>query len=82
MKNKENTSIYIAEEGCLIIRKKDRLLMGDCIDLGSVDCIDNYEDKEYSKEELDAYYTTLRNTHSMEQNEFINPLTIITKDEK
>ena len=80
MKHKENTSIYIAEKGCLIIRKKDGLLMGDCIDLGSADCIDNYEDKEYSKEEIDAYHTSIKTKHREQNEEFINPLTIVKEE--
>lgn len=80
MKNKKNTNLYIADEGCLIIRKKDGFLMGDCIDLGSADSIDNYMDKEFSKEELDAYYTSKKNDHQRPNEDFINPLSIVTEE--
>jgi len=50
MTNIENTSIYKAAEGCFIVRKADRFIMGESIDLGSADSIDNYEDEEYTEE--------------------------------
>lgn len=56
MKHIENTSIYQAEEGCFIVRKSDGFVMGESIDLGSADSIDNYEDKEYTQEEHDEFY--------------------------
>ena len=80
MKHEETTSIYTANDGCLIIRKKDGFLMGDCIDLGSADSIDNYMDKEFSKEELDAYYTSIKNDHQRPNEDFINPLSIVTEE--
>lgn len=33
----ENTSIYKANEGCFIVRKADNFIMGENIDLGSLD---------------------------------------------
>ena len=56
MKHKENTSIYSAGEGKLIVRKSDGFIMGPDIDLGSVDSIDNYEDKAFTEEEIKAFY--------------------------
>jgi hypothetical protein len=55
MKHIENTSIYKAEEGCFIVRKADGFIMGESIDLGSADSIDNYEDKEYTEEEYNEF---------------------------
>lgn len=55
MKHIENTSTYKAEEGCFIVRKADGFIMGESIDLGSADSIDNYEDKEYTKEEYKEF---------------------------
>lgn len=81
MKHEENTSIYVANDGCLIVRKSDSFLMGDRIDLGSADSIENYEDREYSKEELDAYYTSIRPEYrEQEDSEFINPLDIVREE--
>ena len=45
-----NTNKYKAFEGCLIVRKVDNFIMGDIIDLGSADDVENYEDREFSKE--------------------------------
>ena len=80
MKHEENTNLYMANEGCLIVRKEDGFLMGDCIDLGSADSIDNYEDKEYSKEELDAYYASKKNGHRNQNEDLINPLKIVVEE--
>ena len=55
MKNIENTNIYEADTSCFIVRKSDGFVMGESIDLGSADNIDNYEDKEYTQEEYDAF---------------------------
>lgn len=59
MKQKENTSIYKAEEGCFIVRKADGFIMGEDIDLGSADSIDNYEDKEYTEESYKEFYESI-----------------------
>lgn len=54
MKNEEN--IYIADDMKLIIRKSDGSVMGDCIILDENDSINNYEEKEYSLEELKVLF--------------------------
>lgn len=59
MKHIENSSIYEAAENCLIVRKADGFIMGDTIDLGSSDDIENYEDKEFSEEEINNFYESL-----------------------
>lgn len=59
MKHIENTSRYKAEEGCFIVRKADGFIMGEDIDLGSADSIDNYEDKEYTEEEYNEFYKSI-----------------------
>lgn len=59
MEHIENTSIYKADEGCFIVRKADGFIMGEDIDLGSSDSIDNYEDKEYTDEEYNEFYESL-----------------------
>ena len=56
MKHIENTSIYTAEDGKLIVRKADDFTMGPSIDLGSADSIDNYEEKDFTEEEMKAFY--------------------------
>ena len=57
MTNKNN--IYTADEGKLIVRKSDDFIMGDSIDLGSADSIDNYEDKAFTEEERKAFFDSL-----------------------
>jgi hypothetical protein len=59
MKHIDNTSIYTAEDGKLIVRKADGFIMGPDIDLGSADDIENYEEKEFSEEEIDAFYESI-----------------------
>lgn len=59
MKHIENTSIYKAEEGCFIVRKADGFIMGENIDLGSADSINNYEDKKYTEEEYKEFYKSI-----------------------
>ena len=52
-------NLYIAEEGKLIVRKADDFIMGDAIDLGSADSINNYEERDFTKEEIDAFYESV-----------------------
>lgn len=56
---KQNKNIYTADDGKLIVRKADDFIMGDAIDLGSADSIDNYEERDFSKEEIDAFWQSL-----------------------
>lgn len=55
----EQSSNYKAAEGCFIVRKSDGFIMGEEIDLGSADSIDNYEDKEYTEESYNAFYESI-----------------------
>lgn len=56
MKHIENTSIYKADEGCFIVRKEDNFIMGEEIDLGSADSIENYKDEPYTEESYKEFY--------------------------
>jgi hypothetical protein len=56
MKNKGR--IYTADEGNFIVRKSDGKIMGENIDLGSADSIDNYEERPYTQEEYDDFCKT------------------------
>ena len=49
-------NIYRADAGKLIVRKSDGFVMGDAIDLGVADSIDNYEEREFSEEEIAAFW--------------------------
>ena len=59
MKHIDNTSIYKASEGCFIVRKADSFIMGEEIDLGSADSIDNYEDQPYTEESYKEFYESI-----------------------
>lgn len=59
MEHIENTSIYKANEGCFIVRKADNFIMGEEIDLGSADSIDNYKDEAYTEESYKAFYESI-----------------------
>ena len=56
---KQKGNIYTAEAGNLIIRKADGFIMGEEIDLGSADSIDNYEEKPFTEEEIKAFYESI-----------------------
>ena len=56
---KHNGNIYSAEEGKLIVRKADDFIMGPDIDLGTEDSIDNYTEKDFTEEEIDAFYESV-----------------------
>lgn len=56
---KQDNNKYYAEEGKLIVRKEDDFIMGDAIDLGSADSIDNYEERDFSEEEINAFWESV-----------------------
>ena len=56
---KQNENIYTAEASNFIIRKADGFIMGEEIDLGSADSIENYEEKPYTEEEYKAFYESI-----------------------
>lgn len=56
---KQENNIYTAEEGKLIVRKSDNFIMGPDIDLGSADSIDNYEEREFTEEEIKEFYASI-----------------------
>jgi len=51
--------IYTAGEGKLIVRKADDFIMGESIDLGSADSIDNYEEREFTQQEIDDFHRSI-----------------------
>ena len=56
---KKNRRIYTADEGNFIVRKADKFIMGEEIDLGSVDNIDNYEEQPYTEESYKTFYKSI-----------------------
>ena len=49
---------FIADEGCFIVRKSDQKIMGEAIDLGSDDNIENYEDQAFTEESRRDFYAS------------------------
>lgn len=47
---------YAADEGCFIVRKSDQKIMGEAIDLGSDDAIENYTEKAFTEEEIAQFH--------------------------
>ena len=45
-------NIYTADNGKMIVRKEDNFVMGESIDLGSDDNINNYTEKAFTEEEI------------------------------
>ncbi|MBR5638211.1 MAG: hypothetical protein IKW83_00465 [Muribaculaceae bacterium] len=58
MKTSDNRH-YQAENGCFIVRKSDKVIMGEAIDLGSADSIDNYEDQPFTEESYRDFYASI-----------------------
>ena len=56
---RQDRNKYYAEEGCLIVRKSDDFIMGDGICLGTQDTIDNYEEREFTKEEIEEFFRSI-----------------------
>lgn len=56
---KQKGNIYTSEPGKLIVRVSDNFIMGDAIDLGSADSIENYEEQEFTEEEINAFWESL-----------------------
>ncbi|MBP5687804.1 MAG: hypothetical protein J6X22_04080 [Muribaculaceae bacterium] len=50
---------YQAEKGCFVVRKSDQVIMGEAIDLGSEDSIENYEDQPYTDESYREFYASI-----------------------
>ena len=56
---KINEHFYEADEGCFIVRKEDNFIMGEAIDLGTADSIDNYTDSPYTEESYKEFYLSI-----------------------
>lgn len=55
----ENSSCYKADEGNFIIEIATGRTMGEAIDLGVNDTIDNYKEEPYTPESYKAYYESI-----------------------
>lgn len=59
MKHKDGTSFYEADDGKMFVRKSDGSIMGDGLDLGVADTIDNYEERGFTEEERATFWASL-----------------------
>lgn len=57
--NTTDNQHYQADKGCFIVRKNDQVIMGEAIDLGSADSIENYEDQPFTEESYREFYTSI-----------------------
>jgi len=55
----QDNNIYTADKGKLIVRISDNYIMGDAIDLGSADSIENYEERNFTPEEIENFWESL-----------------------
>lgn len=51
--------LFEADPGCFIVRKEDNFIMGEAIDLGTADSIDNYTDSPYTEESYKEFYLSI-----------------------
>lgn len=55
----DGTRQFDADEGKMIVRKSDGFIMGDGLDLGVSDSIDNYEERGFTEEERAAFWESI-----------------------
>lgn len=55
----ETDTLWYADEGKFIVRKNDNAVMGEGINIGVEDSIDNYMEREYTQEEFEQFYANL-----------------------
>ena len=60
MKHIDKASLHEIDDGKMIICKPDHFIIGDGIDLGINDTIDNYEKRTFADKERIAFWKTIR----------------------
>lgn len=65
----QNGNIYTANKGNFIVRTSDQLIMGEEIDLGISDSIENYEEQPYNEESYNAFYESIGSNKRFKQKE-------------
>ena len=56
MKHKENSRMYKADDGKMLVKVSDGKVIGDGICLGDNDDISNYEEREFTEEERAQFF--------------------------
>ena len=51
----EKSRIYTADDGKMFVRKSDGRIFGDHVQIGRNGSIDNYEEREFTPEEIEAF---------------------------
>lgn len=59
MTHRDGTSFYEADDGKMFVRISDGSIMGDGLDLGVADTIDNYEERTFTEEERAAFFASI-----------------------
>lgn len=59
MRHDDGTNLYEADDGKMFVRLSDGKIMGDGIDLGADDSIDNYEERTFTEEERAAFWGSI-----------------------
>jgi len=59
MTHRENSSLYLADDGKMFVRKADNFTMGDGIDIGINDSIENYEERSFTEEEISRFWKSV-----------------------
>ena len=59
MKHEEGRNLYLSDDGRMLVRKADNKVVGDGVDLGEGDSIDNYEEREFTAEERAAFWESI-----------------------
>ena len=60
MIHKENSRLYRADKGKMLVRKSDGKIIGPGIYIGSRDSIDKYEEREFSPDEIKKFWERIK----------------------
>ena len=72
MTHRENSSLYLADDGKMFVRKPDNFIMGDGIDIGINDSIENYEEKAFTEEEISRFWKSIGMEDPKKQHKDLN----------
>lgn len=92
MKHNENSRMYEADDGKMLVRVSDGKVIGDGICLGDNDDISNYEEHEFTEEQRVQFFKDIgmedpkkhreKNAHQLEREKKHVSFKLVKKDEK
>lgn len=92
MKHNENSRMYKADNGKMLVRVSDGKVIGDGICLGDNDDIGNYEEREFTEEQRAQFFKDIgvedpkklreKNAHKHELVKKHTQFKLVKKDEK